>query len=272
MTICSGRRCGAQCSYRGEMKRADERSSIKDMSQADRAALLADSFVVPTPTGFNASSSEEATAKPENLKWEMLGLPPMCDQGLFVLTATTMDLDRQMELSTVNYTFNEANYSREHAAGGIMLTEACVARRPSTGDAGSLPPENCTRWPGCNYSAWPRFENASLNVPLCTESLIISSRVKNTTAAAGNASALAYVWVSETIQSPPRSVLERCTSESQARGNMTCTLKVEIKYAITRCGNPGLEWGGMGGHSRCFSVNVDALLGAIECPAGLALR
>lgn len=219
-----------------EMERANEASTIKDMSQGDRASLLSDSFVVPTPSGTNSSFSEDPSTKADNLRWDRLGLPPMCDQGLFVLRAASMQLPMQVHFSTDNYTFSEANYSREHNAAGKMNAEACIGRRPALGSGCALPPENCTRWPGCNYSAWPSCEGASLDQPRCTESLIISSRVDNSTSDPQNSSARAHHprWVGEVFESPTRSVLERCSPESRASGNMTCTLKVEVKYMMTR--------------------------------------
>lgn len=225
-----------ECSYRPEMARADAASPLKDMSQAERAALLSDSFVVPASSSTNASA-QDAAEQAEKLRWDQLGLPPMCNQALFVLAAADTTRTRRVELPAENYTFDEESYAQEHVAGGGLLASACLARRPRTGaGACEQPPANCTRWPGCNVSAWPACEEALSNQSTCTTILTIRSRSYNGSAAAeelGNSSAPVLSWVNETVTAPPRSVFERCARARVAFGNVSCTRTVVIEYETT---------------------------------------
>ena len=226
-----------ECSYRAEMARADAASPLGDMSQADRASLLSESFVVPSSSSANNASALGAADQSEKLRWDQLGLPPMCDRALFVLSAATTTRTRRVELPAENYSFDEESYAQEHTAEGGMLASACLARRPRTGaGACKQPPASCMRWPGCNVSAWPACEEASSNQSTCTTILTIRSRAYNGSAAAagGNSSEPILTWVNESVTAPPRSVLEeRCARGRVAFGNVTCTRKIVVEYETT---------------------------------------
>lgn len=218
-----------RCSYKGHLQRADETSALSDMSQGDRATLLSDSFV-ETPAKTLASASNATAAqlgKTEILKWDAMGLPPVCDETLFVLEESATMSDMRIDLPQINYTFDAVSYTNDHTPAGALVDAACMRKMPGVGERCRQPPVNCTRWPGCNYSAWDKCAEISDTKTRCLEELTIHRFLIL------NASLGISGWEHETILSPTHAQVQHCAAGMQQHGNLTCSHKVVLTYEMT---------------------------------------
>ena len=214
------------CSYRAQMERADREKEIKGLSQAERAELLNDEFVEEDQEGGKQEvvDAEQEEGKREILKWDQLGLPPMCMQDLYVLDEAVTVREDSVEQPQRNYTYDRANYTRDHTESGQLTRAACLSNMPSIGEPCVAPPDNCTRWPGCNYSAWPSCQEPTNDKTRCVEVLTIAAyKVENATAGT-------FKWEMETLTSPSHEQAARCSSDMLSAGNVSCQAKLKVVY------------------------------------------
>jgi len=225
------------CSYRAQMQRAEQEQPISELSQADRANLISErflekpsgspkkssksSFVVGQSSG--SSDTDEEEEKPELLKWNQMGLPPVCRKDLYVLDESVAVRVDVLERPVLNYTYDLVNYTTQHTDLGQLKRDVCLSNLPSLSECKPAP-DNCTRWPGCNYSAWPACQELSnVNKTQCVEELTIAFMVENATAGT-------FTWQTETISSPSFVQAQRCNSSMLSAGNVTCQTKLKVTY------------------------------------------
>ena len=166
-----------------------------------------------------------------SLKWDEMGLPAFCDGAAYVLDLRVSRRSHSLQHPTINYTYDEANYTRDHPAadlsgGGTLSQAACVRMLPRTSSSCTEPPFNCSRWPGCNYSAWDGCETLAAGSASCLEELAISYQRHNVTAGT-------WQWATEIVNSPARAEARRCSPDMLASGNVTCNLTVTAQYDTT---------------------------------------
>ena len=210
-----------RCSYKSVMERADAQKPIAELSQAERADLLTDSFVVKDSSVLDDAGEHGKEFK--LVKWDHMGLPSFCNTELVVLHQTVTDLyNTSVDIDVRNFTFNSTDYTRDHTPEGTLSFDFCSRARDSLGGTGSdcvRPPPNCTSWPGCsNYSgslACKGSPGPSLNNTFCEQRLNLHMRDRIT----GNVSV-------QSLSTPTRQDFGRCVDG----GNVTCTRTITVKY------------------------------------------